>query len=72
MAPIIPTHRPWFTPERAAIGVAVLSLLCSVFLAVDAARASPSAPDHGRDAAAAGCPAGAPAVIASPGGVQLL
>ena len=72
MAPIIPTHRPWLTPERAAIGVAVLSLLCSVFLAVDAVRADTPASARSRDAAAAGCPAGAPAVIASPGGVRLL
>ncbi len=71
MAPIIPTHRPWLTPQRAAIGVAVLSLLCSVFLAVDVAQAgSMQAADAGRDAA--GCAAGAPAVIASPGGVQRL
>jgi|GEM_PF-2575295 hypothetical protein len=71
MAPIIPTHRPWFTPERAAIGVAVLSLLCSVFLTVGTVRAD-TASDRGREAAAAGCPAGTAAVIASPGGVQLL
>ena len=32
MAPIIPTHRPIVTPERAAIGVAIVALACSLFL----------------------------------------
>lgn len=32
MAPIIPTHRPIVTPERAAIGVALVALACSLFL----------------------------------------
>lgn len=32
MAPIIPTRRPIVTPERAAIGVAIVALACSLFL----------------------------------------
>ena len=45
MAPIIPTYRPIVTPERAAIGIAVFAVLCSVFLVADVAYggASPHA-----------------------------
>lgn len=38
MAPIVPTYRPLVTPTRSAIAVALVAVVCSVFLAVDAAH----------------------------------
>lgn len=43
MAPIIPTHRPIVTPERAAVGIAIVALACSLFLVFSTvARAEPA------------------------------
>jgi hypothetical protein len=49
MAPIIPTHRPIVTPERTAVGIAVVAVLCSVFLIADAAYGG--ARDHAQSGA---------------------
>ncbi len=37
MPPSIPTHRPLMTATRGAVLVALLAVVCSVFLAVDSA-----------------------------------
>jgi len=42
MAPIIPTHRPLVTPERAAIAVAVAAVASSLFVAFGAGRSEAS------------------------------
>ena len=39
MAPTIPTHRPWITATRAAMLVAVLASVSSVYLALGATKA---------------------------------
>ena len=46
MAPVIPTHRPFVTPERAAIAVAVVAVACSLFLAFGVARSDPAPAAH--------------------------
>lgn len=50
MAPVIPTHRPIVTPERAAIAIAAMAVASSLFLAFGAARAD--APPRASDSLA--------------------
>lgn len=60
MAPIIPTHRPIVTPERAAIGVAIVALACSLFLVfstVARADTAIASPQSACDQRLAGMPA---------------
>lgn len=53
MAPIVPTHRPFVTPVRAAIAVALGAVAGSLFLVFGVARSDASPPSS---PAALACP----------------